>query len=148
LTISGQEAGLDAFQKRTLMKEPHIAPENDRETHSSIQMTLDVYSHVAPGLQEAAALRFDDLMVPKRETESAAKVGWQKVGKMHLCLVVKDRIYVQNWPTSGEWNQTARTVHGAQLASTSWFWRSLGLSGIAPANGLDLERAAVQTADR
>lgn len=32
----------------------------ERLGHSSIQITLDTYSHVAPGLQEAAAKRFDD----------------------------------------------------------------------------------------
>ena len=33
--------------------------------HASIQITLDTYSHVAPGLQEAAALKFDDIASPK-----------------------------------------------------------------------------------
>ena len=32
----------------------------ERLGHSSIQITLDTYSHVAPGLQEAAAARFDE----------------------------------------------------------------------------------------
>jgi integrase len=32
----------------------------ERLGHSSIQVTLDTYSHVAPGLQEAAAARFDE----------------------------------------------------------------------------------------
>jgi len=27
--------------------------------HASIQVTLDIYTHVAPGIQEAAAVRFD-----------------------------------------------------------------------------------------
>lgn len=31
----------------------------ERLGHASIQVTLDTYSHVAPGLQEAAAVRFD-----------------------------------------------------------------------------------------
>jgi len=31
----------------------------ERLGHASIQVTLDTYSHVAPGLQEAAAARFD-----------------------------------------------------------------------------------------
>jgi hypothetical protein len=30
-------------------------------------MTLDIYSHVARGLQEAAAEKFDSLVSPKRE---------------------------------------------------------------------------------
>ena len=34
----------------------------ERLGHSSIQVTLDTYSHVAPGLQEAAAKGFDDFI--------------------------------------------------------------------------------------
>ena len=34
----------------------------ERLGHSSIQVTLDTYSHVAPGLQEAAARGFDDFI--------------------------------------------------------------------------------------
>lgn len=33
----------------------------ERLGHATIATTLDTYSHVLPGLQEAAALRFDDL---------------------------------------------------------------------------------------
>ena len=33
----------------------------ERLGHASIQITLDTYSHVAPGLQEAAATRFDEV---------------------------------------------------------------------------------------
>jgi integrase len=47
----------------------------ERLGHSSIQMTLDIYSHVAPGLQEAAALRFDDMLAPKKENRVVAEVG-------------------------------------------------------------------------
>jgi integrase len=43
----------------------------ERLGHSSIEMTLDIYSHVMPGLQEAAAKRFDDLFNHKRENELA-----------------------------------------------------------------------------
>lgn len=35
---------------------------SERLGHSSIQITLDVYSHILPGLQEAAAARFDEAM--------------------------------------------------------------------------------------
>jgi len=47
----------------------------ERLGHASIQMTLDTYSHVAPGLQEAAALRFDELVTPRREKEAVEKLG-------------------------------------------------------------------------
>ncbi len=37
----------------------------ERLGHASIQITLDTYSHVAPGLQEAAAARFEKLVSPR-----------------------------------------------------------------------------------
>jgi len=37
---------------------PHVVQE--RLGHSTIATTLDVYSHVTPGIQEAAAMRFDE----------------------------------------------------------------------------------------
>ena len=47
----------------------------ERLGHSSIRVTLDTYSHVMGGLQEAAAQRFDDFL-SARATEST------DVGKM------------------------------------------------------------------
>ena len=46
----------------------------ERLGHSSIQITLDTYSHVAPGLQNAAANKFDDILGIKHN-ESIAKVA-------------------------------------------------------------------------
>jgi integrase len=37
----------------------------ERLGHATISTTLDLYSHVAPGLQEAAAKRFDEVLAPK-----------------------------------------------------------------------------------
>jgi integrase len=34
----------------------------ERLGHSTISTTLDSYSHVAPGLQQAAAMAFDDIL--------------------------------------------------------------------------------------
>jgi integrase len=39
----------------------------ERLGHATISTTLDLYSHVAPGLQEAAAKRFDDVLNHKIE---------------------------------------------------------------------------------
>jgi hypothetical protein len=36
---------------------------------STISMTLDIYSHMAPGLQEAAARSFDTVVNPEHEEE-------------------------------------------------------------------------------
>ncbi|MFC1894012.1 tyrosine-type recombinase/integrase [Chloroflexota bacterium] len=46
----------------------------ERLGHTSIQVTLDTYSHVAPGLQEAAAKRFDELMSLRHENEVLEKL--------------------------------------------------------------------------
>ena len=48
------------------------------QSHASIQITLDTYSHETPGLQDAAAERFDELMAPKRKSE-AKNVSPEKV---------------------------------------------------------------------
>jgi integrase len=48
----------------------------ERLGHSSISITLDIYSHVAPGLQEAAAARFDQAFTARyneHEKEAANK---------------------------------------------------------------------------
>lgn len=41
----------------------------ERLGHTSIQITLDTYSHVAPGLQKAAANRFDEIVHGVSENE-------------------------------------------------------------------------------
>lgn len=48
----------------SLMLKQGIHPKivQERLGHSTISITLDTYSHVAPGLQEAAAKRFDDAL--------------------------------------------------------------------------------------
>ena len=59
----------------SLMLKAGIHPKivQERLGHAIIQITLDTYSHVAPGLQEAAANRFDELVNPGREKEAVAK---------------------------------------------------------------------------
>lgn len=56
----------------SLMLKQGVHPKivQERLGHASIQITLDTYSHVAPGLQEAAAAGFDKMVLPKRERES------------------------------------------------------------------------------
>jgi len=51
----------------SLMLKQGVHPKivQERLGHTSIQITLDTYSHVAPGLQEAAAEGFDKLVSPK-----------------------------------------------------------------------------------
>jgi len=61
----------------TLMLQAGVHPKvvSERLGHSSIRITLDTYSHVLPGLQEAAAQRFDDLLTSRAP-------GAEDVGKM------------------------------------------------------------------
>ena len=56
----------------SLMLKQGIHPKivQERLGHASIQITLDTYSHVAPGLQQAAANRFDDIVLPKHQDYS------------------------------------------------------------------------------
>jgi len=53
----------------SLMLKQGVHPKivQERLGHSSIALTLDTYSHVAPGLQQAAANKFDDLLMPRKE---------------------------------------------------------------------------------
>ena len=53
----------------SLMLKQGIHPKvvQERLGHASIQITLDTYSHVVPGLQEAAAKRFDDILLPENK---------------------------------------------------------------------------------
>jgi integrase len=56
----------------SLMLKQGVHPKivQERLGHASIQLTLDTYSHVAPGLQETAAAGFDKLVTRKREKEA------------------------------------------------------------------------------
>ena len=47
---------------------------SERLGHSSTRITLDVYSHVLPGMQEAAARDFDDLIKGRAQAASVNKV--------------------------------------------------------------------------
>jgi len=60
----------------TLLLQAGIHPRvvMERLGHSSIRVTLDTYSHVVGGLQEAAAQRLDEFLSAKNEAE-------QNVGK-------------------------------------------------------------------
>jgi integrase len=46
----------------------------ERLGHSSIQITLDTYSHVAPGLQAAAATRFDEAFSNRYNTSESRAI--------------------------------------------------------------------------
>ncbi len=53
----------------SLMLKQGVHPKivQERLGHASISITLDTYSHVAPGLQQAAANGFDNIVMPKQK---------------------------------------------------------------------------------
>ena len=57
----------------SLMLKQGVHPKivQERLGHASIQVTLDTYSHVAPGLQEAAAKQFDAAFTSHAKTTLA-----------------------------------------------------------------------------
>jgi len=61
----------------SLMLKKGIHPKivQERLGHASIEMTLDIYSHVTPGLQQAAASLFDQMLTGKAEKQGVGKVG-------------------------------------------------------------------------
>ena len=61
----------------TLMLKQGIHPKivQERLGHATISTTLDLYSHVSPGLQEAAAKRFDELLSTKPANEPEKEVA-------------------------------------------------------------------------
>jgi integrase len=56
----------------SLMLKQGVHPKvvQERLGHATISTTLDLYSHVAPGLQQAAAEGFDKMVLPKHEKET------------------------------------------------------------------------------
>ncbi len=60
----------------SLMLKQGIHPKivQERLGHSSIQITLDTYSHVAPGLQQAAANSFDAFVKIRHNEKVVEKV--------------------------------------------------------------------------
>ncbi len=56
----------------SLMLKQGVHPKvvQERLGHATISTTLDLYSHVAPGLQQAAAEGFDKMVLPRREKEA------------------------------------------------------------------------------
>ena len=45
----------------------------ERLGHATISTTLDLYSHISPGLQETAAIGFDKMVLSRREKEAVEK---------------------------------------------------------------------------
>ena len=68
----------------TIMLQQNIHPKivQERLGHSTISTTLDIYSHVVPGLQQAAAQRFDDGLPDTSLRELDREVAKNIVGKL------------------------------------------------------------------
>jgi len=68
----------------TILLQQGVHPKivQERLGHSSISTTLDIYSHVVPGLQQAAAQRFDDGLPATSLQDLERNVAEKIVGKM------------------------------------------------------------------
>ncbi len=73
-----RRAGLDGYHLHsarhahaTLMLRQGVHPKivQERLGHAKVGTTLDIYSHVTPGLQEAAALHFEEGLAGAKEPE-------------------------------------------------------------------------------
>jgi integrase len=68
----------------TLMLKAGIHPKivSERLGHTKVGITLDIYSHILPGLQEAAAERFDKMLERRQgQEESVSKMFAKKTGE-------------------------------------------------------------------
>ena len=68
----------------SLMLKQGIHPKivQERLGHSTIAVTLDTYSHIAPGLQDAAARQFDEAVSAGASGHSAESLGSKWVAKL------------------------------------------------------------------
>ena len=59
-----------------MMLQANINPKivSERLGHVNIGITLDIFSHVLPGMQEAAAVTFDDMMTKATEIRKKEQV--------------------------------------------------------------------------
>ena len=66
-----RKAGIDGIRfhdlrhtHATMLMKQGVNPKvvQERLGHSTISVTLDIYSHVVPGMQERAALQFDEIV--------------------------------------------------------------------------------------
>jgi integrase len=78
----------------TILLQQGVHPKivQERLGHSSVATTLDIYSHVLPGLQEAAARRFEEGLGSALTETQIAEVLEKNVGKMSAKLSSGDNL--------------------------------------------------------
>jgi len=66
------------FASLMLLAGVHVKVVSEMLGHSSVAFTLDVYSYVIPGLQEAAGKRLDEVLDPElRQKKNVGKSRWR-----------------------------------------------------------------------
>jgi len=70
----------------TILLEQGVHPKivQERLGHSSVSTTLDIYSHVVPSLQQAAARKIDEGLDGTSGEEQPTEVHQENVGKFGL----------------------------------------------------------------
>ena len=72
----------------TLMLQQGTHPKivQERLGHSDISLTLNTYSHVLPSMQEEAAEKMDEILVPIDVSESLKKVEEQSSSRFQVTI--------------------------------------------------------------
>ncbi len=98
----------------TILLQQGVHPKivQERLGHSTVATTLDIYSHVLPGLQEAAARRFDEGLESALTEAQVAEVLGQNVGKF---------AFGGGFSVEFEARRGVRVVYGAALEKRSRF---------------------------
>ena len=69
--------------------------------HSTVAITLDIYSHVTPGLQEAAAKRLDSLLPPGIAPAAKSDNPWRFSTGLHMHAPIAQRTRASVFGTGG-----------------------------------------------
>lgn len=83
-----------------LKQDIHPKIVQERLGHANIAITLDTYSHVAPGLQEAAAKRFDEAFTNKYNDDAedeAVESVISKISYVYFADGSSALILASNW---------------------------------------------------
>jgi len=96
----------------TILLQQGVHPKivQERLGHSSVATTLDIYSHVTPGLQEAAARRFDEGLESPLTEAQVTEVLEKNGGKL---------VSGGGFGVEFEARRGVRVVHGAALEKRS-----------------------------
>ena len=104
----------------SLMLKQGVHPKvvQERLGHATISTTLDLYSHVTPGLQQAAAEGFDKMLSANHEDDAVKKFGQLFVsflGKVPWKVLTKVTFQLKKWSQRMDSNHRPAVYETAAL---------------------------------